>query len=204
MDYSMKLKAIGILLLLLLPMLCSAQTDVLPSDTVATDTVETQQPPVTIGYLSYDSALVAMPGYAIVEAQMKELRQAYEAELKRVEDEFNKKYEDFLDEQRDFPRTILLKRQTELQEMLQRNVAFKQQGLRSLAKARTDALAPLREKLNAVIAQVAREKELKVVLNTDSNACPFIDQQISIDLQQTVTEQLNAEESEKTEEAEEK
>lgn len=191
MNCIMKLKRIGILLLLWMPMLCFAQTE--SADTVATANVDVPQRPVTIGYLSYDSALAAMPENAIVQARMGELRQAYEMELKRVEDEFNRKYEDFLDEQRDFPRTILLKRQTELQEMLQRNIAFRQEGVRNLAKAKKEALEPLREKLNAVISQVAKEKGLTMVLNTDSNACPFIDPEVSIDLQAVVLEQLNAE-----------
>ena len=178
-----KLKGVGILLLLWLPMLCFAQTEALPNDTIATDGAGR---PVTIGYLSYDSVLAAMPDNSIVQAKMSELRQAYETELKRVEDEFNRKYEDFLDEQRDFPRTILLKRQTELQEMLQRNIAFKQEGVRNLAKAKKEALAPLREKLNAAISKVAKEKGLSVVFNTDSNACPFIDPEISVDIQADV------------------
>ena len=195
MDYSMKLKGVGILLLLLLPMLCSAQTDVLPSDTVTA--AETTQRPISIGYLSYDSALVAMPDNALVQAKMKELREAYDAELKLAEDEFNRKYEDFLDGQRDFPRTILLKRQTELQEMLQKNIAFKQQCQQDMRKAKAEAMAPLRAKLNAVIAQVAKEKGLTLVVNTDSNACPFIDPETGIAIQEEVISLLNSSDAEK-------
>ena len=38
-----------------------------------------------------------MPDYAVVQQQMADLRAQYQAETKRVEDEFNRKYEDFLD-----------------------------------------------------------------------------------------------------------
>ena len=144
--------------------------------------VSTVQPSVIIGYLSYDSALVSMPEYKSVKDQLASLRQAYEDELKRVEDEFNRKYEDFLDGQKDFPRTILLKRQTELQDMLQRNLEFKQQGQADLAKAERDLLAPLRIRLNETIATLARSKHLALVVNTDSNACPFIEPMLGVDL----------------------
>ncbi len=190
-------------------MLCFSQTDTLTVDTTGSEAdivpasilpVEAEtdvkapadnEPAgilavVAIGYLSYDSALTAMPGYAMAQAQLKELRQAYEDEMKRVEDEFNRKYEDFLEGQRDFPRTILLKRQTELQEMLQRNIEFKKQGLKELADAETEALAPLREELKAAIAVVAKRKGLALVVNTDSNACPFIDPEMGVDIQKDV------------------
>ena len=73
---------------------------------------EEAKAPVRFGYLSYQQALQAMPQYAVVQQQMAELRQQYEAEMQRVTNEFNRKYEEFLEGQRDFPKTILQKRQT--------------------------------------------------------------------------------------------
>lgn len=48
-----------------------------------------------------------MPGYAIAKHNMDELREKYDAETKRVETEFNAKYEEFLDGQRTYAKTIL-------------------------------------------------------------------------------------------------
>lgn len=146
---------------------------------------------VSIGFLSYNSALAAMSDYALVQARQNKLRQAYEEELKRVEEEFNQKYEAFLDGQRDFPRTILLKRQTELQQLLQKNIEFKRQGQKELEQAYEDALAPLRLKLDKAIAAVARKKGLALVVNTDSHACPFIDPDMGVDIQETVLDEVN-------------
>lgn len=149
-----------------------------------------QAPVIMIGYLSYDSALVAMDDYVIVQKQMADLRAAYEKELQRVEEEFNQKYEAFLEGQKDFPRTILLKRQTELQEMMQRNIDFKKQGLIDIQNAEREAMQPLRERLNAAIAKVAAEQRLALVLNTDSNACPFIDPALGVDVTEAVMGKL--------------
>lgn len=143
------------------------------------------------GYLSYDSALVSMPDYVAVQDELTRLRQAYEAELQRVEQEFNTKYEDFLEGQKDYPRTILLKRQTELQEMLQRNLQFKQQSVAELEQTRVRLLAPLRIRLNETIATLAREKGLALVVNTDVNACPFIEPLMGVDLNREVERKLN-------------
>ena len=69
---------------------------------------------VKYGYLSYDEVFQSMPEYATMQANLQTLREKYEAEQKRVEDDFNKKYEEFLDGQAGFPKTILQKRQSEL------------------------------------------------------------------------------------------
>lgn len=137
---------------------------------------------VRFGYLSYEAALTAMPEYEGVQQKLNTMREAYEKELQRAENEFNRKYEDFLEGQKEFPRTILLKRQTELQDMLQRNLQFKQQGISDLAKAERDLMAPLRIRLNETIATLARSKHLALVINTDSNACPFIEPLLGVDL----------------------
>lgn len=148
-------------------------------------------PALKFGYLSYDLAMKSMTEYATVQMRMDSLRSAFNAEMQRVEDEFNRKYEDFLDGQKDFPRTILLKRQTELQEMLQKNLAFKQQLQQELKDTEAQLMAPLRIHLNEAIATIAHEQGLVLVINTDANACPFIDPAMGVDVNETVVKKLN-------------
>ena len=85
-----------------------------------------------------------MPEYAIARTNLQDLRNKYDAETKRVEEEFNRKYEEFLEGQSDFAPTILQKRQTELQELLKKNVAFKAEIAKLLKQAEKEAYAPLR------------------------------------------------------------
>lgn len=148
-------------------------------------------PALKFGFLSYDLALKSMKDYAAVQMRMDSLRSAFNAEMQRVEDEFNRKYEDFLEGQKDFPRTILLKRQTELQEMMQKNIAFKQQLQRELTDTEAQLMAPLRIHLNEAIATIAREQGLVLVINTDANACPFIEPAMGVDVNELVVKKLN-------------
>ena len=145
---------------------------------------------IRFGYLSYQQALQAMPQYALVQKQMAELRHQYEAELQRVTNEFNRKYEEFLEGQREFPKTILQKRQTELQELMTRNVTFKEESLKQLADAEREALAPLKIRLAETVARIANERGLALVVNTDSDACPFIDPTIGEDINTLVQDAL--------------
>ena len=105
--------------------------------------------------------------------------------------EMNIQSEEFLEGQKDFPRTILLKRQTELQEMLQKNIQFKQQSIDELKQTETLLMAPLRTRLNAAIATVAREQHLALVINTDGNACPFIESTMGVDVTEAVEQLLS-------------
>ena len=142
------------------------------------------------GYLSYEQALKSVPQYAIMEKQLADLEAQYQAETKRVEDEFNRKYEEFLEGQREFPKTILQKRQVELQELMEKNIAFKEESRQQLASAEEEALAPLKAHLSEAIAKVAKEHGLAFVVNTDSDAYPFIDPEMGMDIYPLVTSLL--------------
>ena len=101
---------------------------------------------------------------------MADLRAQYQAETKRVEEEFNRKYEEFLDGQREFPKTILQKRQTELQQLMEKNIEF----LKELEAAEKEAMAPLRLRLNDVLREIGIKRGYAFIYDTDTKALPFI------------------------------
>ena len=142
------------------------------------------------GYLSYETAIQSMPEYALVQQKMKALQEQFQAETLRVEDEFNRKYEDFLDGQRDFPRTILQKRQSELQELMEKNIQFKEQGRQELADAEREAMAPLRIRLIELLSTIGREKGFAFIYDTDTKALPFLTISFGEDINQTVQDAL--------------
>lgn len=157
--------------------------------TVSAQTDSTQV--FRFGYLSYEAALKSMPEYALVQQQMKTLQDQYQAETLRVEDEFNRKYEDFLDGQREFPRTILQKRQTELQELMEKNIEFKQKSRAELAEAERQAMAPLRIRLIELLNTIGRTRGYAFVYDTDTKALPFINPAQGEDINEFVRKSLN-------------
>lgn len=127
------------------------------------------------GYFSYNDVFQALPEQATVQQSINSLREKYDAETKRVEQDFNTKYEEFLEGQRDFAPVILQKRQSELQDIMSKNLAFKAEAQRLLKQAENDAYAPLHRKINDALQRVGMEKGFAFILNTDDNACPYID-----------------------------
>lgn len=142
------------------------------------------------GFVNTDSVLHAMPEYAMAQRSLTALRQKYDREMKRSEDDFNIKYESFLDQQRDLVPSILHKRQAELQDMMEKNIAFKAEARRLLAQAEADAMAPLREQINELLQQVAKDMQLAFVLNTGSDACPYVNPAMSVDITDTLIDLL--------------
>ena len=142
------------------------------------------------GFLSYEAALKSMPDYAVVQQKLADLRQQYQDETLRVEDEFNRKYEEFLEGQREFPKTILQKRQTELQELLDKNIQFKENSRKELEKAEQDLMAPLKIRLIETLGNIGRQNGYAFIIDTDVKALPFINPAMGIDLNQQVQNAL--------------
>lgn len=164
-------KAILTLSIMLLPLLASAQQ-------------------LRFGYFSYQEVFKSMAGYSIAMKHIDDLRKQYDAEMKRVEEEFNKKYEEFLDGQKDFAPSIREKRQAELQEMMEKNIAFKQEARRLIRQAEEEAMTPLKEQLSSVLNALGKEKGYAFIINTDNNTLPFVNDLMGEDISVPLKERL--------------
>lgn len=179
----------NILITLLLCMAITAYTQ--EEDIVKTDVqngVPVAPAPValTFGYASYDTLLIACPGYEAAKAEIDTLRARYDAEAQAIEDEFNEKYEEFLAGMNTFPQSILEKRQVELQEYLERNIAFREESKRLLAEAEVAAFAPLHEKVQEALKAIGQKHDLLFIINTDTKATPFINESLGVDVTEEV------------------
>lgn len=142
------------------------------------------------GYFSFDNVLKSMPDYVMAQRSIDDLKQKYDAEMKRAEDEFNSKYEEFLDVQKDLVPAILRKRQAELQEMMQKNINFKNESQRLLKQAEADAFAPVKNKLYNALTKVGQAQGYAFILNTDGDACPYVNPEMGEDATEFIKEAL--------------
>lgn len=134
------------------------------------------------GYMSYKTVMAEMPEFAQVKQSMVDLKAKYDAEATRGEEEFQKKFVDFLQGQKDFPQTIMQKRQAELQSLMENGITFRIESQKTLEQAEKDLMAEVKKKLNNVILEVGVEYGYAFVLNTDDDACPFINPVIGVDV----------------------
>ena len=142
------------------------------------------------GYLSYNEVYKQMPEYKKACDDFAALKAKYDAEATRAEDEFQRKFAEFLNGQKDFPQSIMLKRQAELQDLMEKSVTFRKETQRLLAEAEAQLQAPVTERLNQVIYGVAGQLGLIFVLNTDGNAVPFLHPQVGVNITEPVLRAL--------------
>lgn len=142
------------------------------------------------GYFSYDETLKSLPEYTEAQKKLTELKTQFEAEIKRVEDDFNNKYEEFLEGQKDFPAIILQKRQIELQEIMNKNIAFKQEAKQQYANAEKETMDSLKNKIYEAVKTIGKAHKYAFIINTDLDVCPWIDPTQGIDLNSEIHKQL--------------
>lgn len=145
------------------------------------------------GYLSYKAVMRQMPEYGKARADFDILKQKYEQEAQKGEEDFQRKFVEFLQGQKDFPQTIMQKRQAELQHLLDNGVNFRVQVVKLLEQAEKDLMAEVEKKLNHVILEVGIEQGYGFVLNTDDNSCPYVNPVVGVDITPLVLKKLGLE-----------
>lgn len=144
------------------------------------------------GKLSYGALLREMPEYGLMKSRLSTLRAAYESELRYNEQTFETMFADYLSGQADFAPAIREKRQRDLQEALEKSLAFRTESDSLLRAAESEMLKPVKERLDSIINMVGTERGYEYIINTDTGAFPFVHSSVAEDAMPYVREHLNA------------
>ena len=145
---------------------------------------------IQFGYMSYKQILQQLPEYAQATKDLAILKAKYEAEAQKGEEEFQRKFVDFLQGQKDFPQAIMQKRQAELQTLMDNGVAFRMKSQELIASAEKDLMQEAYKRLNRALLEVGVEYGYGYILNTDDNNCPYINPVIGFDVTELVRQKL--------------
>ena len=145
---------------------------------------------IQFGYISYEEVLKELPEYAQATQDLAALKAKYEAEAQKGEEEFQRKFVDFLQGQKDFPQAIMQKRQAELQALMDNGVAFRMKSQELIAQAEKELMQEAYKRLNAVLLEVGVELGYGYILNIDNNTCPYINPVVGVDVTNIVRRKL--------------
>lgn len=145
---------------------------------------------IQFGYMSYKQILQQLPEYAQATKDLAILKAKYEAEAQKGEEEFQRKFVDFLQGQKDFPQAIMQKRQAELQTLMDNGVAFRMKSQELITSAEKDLMQEAYKRLNRALLEVGVEYGYGYILNTDDNNCPYINPVIGFDVTELVRQKL--------------
>ena len=138
------------------------------------------------GHVNTQEIMQAMPDVTKAQNELKALSEQYEADLKSMQDELQKKVEAFDKEQATLPENIKQRRQQELQDMYQKIQQSAQDNQQALYKAQTDKMQPIQQKIMDAIQAVGKEGGYVYVM--ENNSLPYISSTLSTD----VTAQVKA------------
>jgi len=139
------------------------------------------------GHVNTQEIIQAMPEYNTAKTEIDKLQAQYEADLKSMQDELQKKADAFDKEQATLPDNIKQRRQTELQEMYQKIQQSYQDNQQALKKASSEKMQAITTKVLEAIKAVGQAGDF-VIINEINAGIPYISTTLSTD----VTAQVKA------------
>ena len=163
------LKKIALLLMLVLPMSVFAQK---------------------FGHIKTQEILTIMPEYTKAQTDIQTMQKQYEDEMKRLQDEINKKFAAYQQEQANLPKNIQERRQKELQELNERGMQMQQDAQQQLQQSWMQMLEPIAKKIDDAIKAVGQEGGYIYIFDLNATQIPFINETQSTDVTSAVKAKL--------------
>ena len=163
------LKKIVLLLMLVLPMSVFAQK---------------------FGHIRTQEILTIMPEYTKAQTDIQTMQKQYEDEMKRLQDEVNKKFTAYQQEQANLPKNIQERRQKELQELNERGMQMGQDAQQQLQQSWMQMLEPIAKKIDDAIKAVGQEGGYVYIFDLNATQIPFINETYSTDVTSAVKAKL--------------
>ena len=141
------------------------------------------------GHVNTQEIIQAMPEYTAAKNDIDKLTAQYEADLKSMQDELQKKADAFDKEQATLPDNIKQRRQTELQEMYQKIQQSYQDNQQALQKASSEKMQAITAKVLDAIKAVGQAGDF-VIINEINAGIPYISTTLSTDVTAQVKTKL--------------
>jgi outer membrane protein len=147
-----------------------------------------QNTQVKLGHLDVQTLFASLPEVATIEATMKQLTEQHENEMKRMEDEYNRKLTEFQEGQQTWDDAIKKNRVEELQTLQTKMQNYFQSAQQSLQKRQEELQSQLKEKILKAINQVGADEGFLYIY--DANMLLFKSEQ-SIDVTPLVRKKMD-------------
>lgn len=129
---------------LALPMLASAQA-------------------LKVGLVDTNDIISKMPETTAAQNTLNEAQKKYQAELQRIDEEFQRQYEELQNMKEDELPAIKERKVRQLQETQQKGEAFQQQVIQDLQKQQDELMAPVIQKVRNAIESVGKENGFNLI-----------------------------------------
>lgn len=122
------------------------------------------------GYFNRAEIFQSMPETVAATKKIDEVAKVYEADLMKMQEEYQKKGSDFVAAKDSLPEAIKIRRMTEIQDLEQRLQSFYQDSQTEIKKTQQDLIVPINAKLMAAVKAVGQEQGFVYIFDISANA----------------------------------
>jgi outer membrane protein len=141
------------------------------------------------GHVNSQEIIQAMPEFTKARTDIETLTKQYEADLKSMQEELQKKSEAYEKEQATLPANIKQRRETELQEMYQKIQQSYEDNRQALAKEQSDKMQAITNKVLDAIKEVGQSGGYVYIMDL-TGGIPYISTTLSTDVTKDVKAKL--------------
>lgn len=137
-------------------------------------TLSAQNPQVTVAYVNTTDLLSAFPAKEEATQKLVALSENYKKELELMQNEYNKKYSDYITYQGSLAENIKLRRMQELTELENKMQQFMQLAQKDIEQQEKALLEPLKKQISDAIRQVGVEHNFTVIYDLANPGIAFV------------------------------
>lgn len=139
---------------------------------------------VKFGHIYSQEIIVLMPEYTKAVADLQAMEKQYTEEFQRVNEELNKKYQEFQQAMSEgtLPQNIQERRQNEIRDMAEKSEQFQQEAYQKLQTSQQELMAPIMQKVDKAIAEVGAEENMVFVFDLSRTSIPYVSETLSTDV----------------------
>ena len=130
-----------------------------------------------------------MKEYVTATEEIQAMAKQYEDDMKLMQEELQKKGDEYQKEQANLLENVRQRREQELQDLYQRLQQSYQDNQQDLEKARQEKMGAINEKVLAAVKKVGEAGSYVYVVDLNTGAIPFVNSQLSTD----ITDQIKKE-----------
>ncbi len=131
-----------------------------------------------------------MKEYAAAQTEFETLAKQYDEDLKRMQDEFQKKNDDYNKEAAKLLDNVKQRREQELSELYQRIQQTYQDNQAAIQKVQQEKLQAIQELVMAAIKKVGEAGGYIYIVDTSTGAIPFVSTTLSTDVSPEIKKAL--------------
>jgi outer membrane protein len=143
-----------------------------------------------IGHINMQELVQALPEYDSAQSKLQKLAKEMDSNYQQMQVEFNKKYEEYTKNSKDFNDLVKSTKEAELQDLSKRMQEFQTSAQQKLQEQNQKFLKPILDKANKAIADIARENKFTYVLDTPPQGTVVYTGADAIDLMPLVKKKL--------------